>query len=131
MFLKAFDDKFTEDLSHEYSSRGIIFQSFTPGLIATNMTKLRKTFFRPDPDTFAAASIKSIGYSTHSVGFLPQAVQQLLLQMVLEYFPFFNKWISIAVIKPVQREWKESFESYNKDFSELNVPNEILSSSYA
>lgn len=33
-------------------------------------------------------SIKSIGYSTHLTGYLPHAVQQVLLQLVFEYFPF-------------------------------------------
>lgn len=85
------------------------------------MTKLEKSFFRPDANTFAAASINSIGYSTHSAGYLPHAVQQLLLQIVLEYFPFIGKWASMAVMKPVKRDWRHNFESINRSVSGPNI----------
>lgn len=85
------------------------------------MTKVEKSFFRPDADTFAAAAINSIGYSTHSAGYLPHAVQQLLLQIVLEYLPFIGKCTSMAVMKPVKRDWRHHFESSNRSVSGPNI----------
>lgn len=87
-FLKAFVDKFSEDLSTEYISQGIIVQSVLPGFVATNMTKLKRTnLFKPTAETFVQAAILTIGYSSHTTGYLPHAIMQLFINTVHAIIP--------------------------------------------
>jgi len=74
---KAFVDKFSDDLSTEYSKNGLIIQSVLPGFVATNMTRMKSSLMVPDADTYAEAALRTIGYARHTSGYFPHALMQL------------------------------------------------------
>lgn len=85
---KAFVDKFTEDLATEYNSRGIVIQSVLPGFVATNMSKIKKaSWMSPNPDTYVAAAINTIGYSRHTTGYYPHAIMKLVINTLEVFSP--------------------------------------------
>jgi len=77
---KAYINFFSQCLSSEYKSRGIVAQSVTPGLVVSNMSKVRKTSLMvASPEAIASASIDTLGkrleYSPHWFHRLIIAVQ--------------------------------------------------------
>jgi len=90
---KAFVDKFSEDLSSEYSKDGIIIQSVLPGFVATNMTRMKSSLMVPDADTYAEAALRTIGYARHTTGYFPHAVMQLGINTVHSLAPEFSNGV--------------------------------------
>lgn len=72
-------DKFSEDLSTEYSKSGIIVQSVLPGFVSTNMSRMKPNLMTPNADTYAKAALRTVGYARHTTGYLPHAVMQLVI----------------------------------------------------
>lgn len=84
---QAFVDKFSEDLSTEYSKNGLIIQSVLPGFVATNMTRMKSSLMVPDADMYAQAALRTIGYARHTTGYFPHAVMQLGINTVHSLAP--------------------------------------------
>jgi 17beta-estradiol 17-dehydrogenase / very-long-chain 3-oxoacyl-CoA reductase len=83
--LQAFVEKFSRDLAAEVSSSGITIQTVHPGYVATNMASFMKpSLLSPDPDTFAAATIRTLGLEQRTAGFWTHKIQVI-------YFPFVFK----------------------------------------
>lgn len=88
VFLQAFVDKFSEDLSTEYSKHGIIIQSVLPGFVATNMTRIKRpTWMSPSSDRFVASAIRTIGIVRHTTGYYPHAIMKLVINTMHSLFP--------------------------------------------
>ncbi|XP_067640388.1 very-long-chain 3-oxoacyl-CoA reductase [Eurosta solidaginis] len=82
---KAFVDKFSSDIQSEYRSKGIIVQCVQPGLVATKMSKIRRTsFLIPSPDTYVAASLGMLGYCVQTAAYWPHSVQQSLAKLAID-----------------------------------------------
>ncbi|XP_054728663.1 very-long-chain 3-oxoacyl-CoA reductase [Anastrepha obliqua] len=78
---KAFVDKFSVDLQTEYRSKGITVQCVQPGFVATNMSKMKKTnAMTPSPDTYVAAALNILGYTTKTAAYLPHTFLQVALK---------------------------------------------------
>ncbi len=59
---KAYLDAFSQTLAGEYSGMGITAQSVTPGLVVSNMSKVRKAnLMACDPRVITSKSIDSLG----------------------------------------------------------------------
>merc|ERR1711879_74279 len=59
---KAYIDFFTKCLAQEYKGNGIIFQSVTPGMVVSNMSKIRKTSVMvASPEHIASRSLGKLG----------------------------------------------------------------------
>jgi len=114
---KAFVDKFSEDLSTEYISEGIVVQSVLPGFVATNMTKLRRTnLLAPGPDKFVASALRTIGHARHSTGYFPHALKQVVLTTLHTYIPDLTN----SLVLHVMRKIKNKSLKLNKKFDESN-----------
>jgi len=63
-------------LRKEYATLGITVQTVCPMMVATKMSKVRKTsFFTPGPEQFVKAAIRSIGHVDETTGCLPHQIQ--------------------------------------------------------
>lgn len=72
---KAYVEKFTSNLSSEYSKHGIVFQCLLPGYVATKMSKIRSsTWMAPSPGTYVRKAIKTIGVLEHTTGYYPHTL---------------------------------------------------------
>lgn len=113
-FFQAFIDKFSEDLSHEYYSQGIIVQSIIPAFVATKMTKITDTnILMPDSDKYTKAALSTIGYATHSTGYLPHAIKQRSLQIIYSYLLFFKSFCIMLIMRVVRHESLKLNEAYD------------------
>lgn len=100
---QAFVDKFSEDLSTEYSSQGIIVQSVLPGFVVTNMTKLkRSSMLAPTSDKYVASALRTLGYARHTTGFLPHALMQLVINTIHTYLPELANRITLNSMKKIR-----------------------------
>lgn len=117
LFPKAFVDKFSEDLSTEYISEGIVVQSILPGFVATNMTKLRRTnLLAQGPDKYVASALRTIGHARHTTGYLPHALKQVVLTTLHTYIPDLTN----SLVLHVMRKIKDKSLKLNKKFDESN-----------
>ncbi|CAJ0941363.1 unnamed protein product, partial [Mesorhabditis belari] len=67
-------------LRKEYVSTGIIIQTVCPMLVATNMSKVKKTsFFTPDAQKFARAALNTVGVVNETTGYFSHQIQAELL----------------------------------------------------
>ncbi|VDP32204.1 unnamed protein product [Heligmosomoides polygyrus] len=66
----------TEILRMEYADTGLTIQTVCPMMVATKMSKVRRTsFFTPNAEIFAASAIRSIGLVDETTGFLSHQIQ--------------------------------------------------------
>lgn len=66
----------SEILRKEYGNSGITIQTVCPMMVATKMSKVRKTsFFTPSPEKFAAEAVRSIGHIEETTGCLAHQIQ--------------------------------------------------------
>ena len=80
---KAYLDFFSRGLQVEYSGKGLTIQTLSPSYICTTMTSFsekmtRPSFFVPSPQAFAQSSIRTLGFSSHTTGYWPHSLQNLL-----------------------------------------------------
>lgn len=65
---KAYVDYFSVALAHEYKKDGIDVQSVTPGLVVSNMSKIRRANVMAgvcNPDVIAKGSLNTLGQDVH------------------------------------------------------------------
>lgn len=74
-------------LRKEYANTGITIQSVCPMLVATKMSKVRKSsFFTPTPEQFVKAAVRSIGHVSETTGCLPHQIQAEILFNIMPDF---------------------------------------------
>lgn len=60
----------------EYANTKITIQTVCPMMVATKMSKVRKTsYFTPSPEEFAKQAVRSIGHVSETTGCLPHQIQ--------------------------------------------------------
>lgn len=68
---KAYVRKLSFDLAAEAEPRGVTVQCVCPGIVATKMTKIKKSsWMAPTPEKFVEASLKTIGIEECTTGYL-------------------------------------------------------------
>lgn len=68
---KAYVRKLSFDLAAEAEPRGVTVQCVCPGIVATKMTKIKKsTWMAPTPEKFVESSLKTIGIEECTTGYL-------------------------------------------------------------
>ena len=73
---KQFVDCFSQCLAYEYQKKGIIIQCIMPSFVATKLSKIRRpTLMAPSPQTYVKSSLKTIGRSYRSYGYVFHAIQ--------------------------------------------------------
>ncbi|CAD6185666.1 unnamed protein product [Caenorhabditis auriculariae] len=73
-------------LRKEYASQGIIIQTIAPMMVATKMSKVKRTsFFTPNSDNFAKSALNTVGNADDTTGFLTHQLQLELVQLVPQF----------------------------------------------
>ncbi|XP_076646752.1 very-long-chain 3-oxoacyl-CoA reductase [Halictus rubicundus] len=68
---KAFVKKLSFDLAAEAEPRGVTVQCVCPGIVATKMTKIKKSsWMAPTPEKYVEASLKTVGIEECTTGYL-------------------------------------------------------------
>jgi 17beta-estradiol 17-dehydrogenase / very-long-chain 3-oxoacyl-CoA reductase len=67
-------------LRKEYATSGVTIQTVCPMLVATNMSKVRRTsYFTPNAEQFAKAAVRTIGNIGETTGYYTHQIQASLL----------------------------------------------------
>lgn len=78
---KSYTTMFSRCISLEYKKNGIDIQCQIPLLVATKMTKIRRSsFFIPSPKMYSKASVGYIGYEPLCIPYFTHSVQWCLLR---------------------------------------------------
>lgn len=108
---KAFIDSFTAALAYEYSPYGVDIMAVKPFYVSTNMTNRGKpNFLLADPDTYAADSLRTLGYTTKTYGYWAHG----LFGLAAEYMPQWIYHFSCVYVNPYLWGWLTGAEADNK-----------------
>ncbi|XP_076300623.1 very-long-chain 3-oxoacyl-CoA reductase [Lasioglossum baleicum] len=78
---KAFVKKLSYDLAAEAEPRGVTVQCVCPGIVATKMTKIKKsTWMAPTPEKYVEASLKTVGIEECTTGYLTHYLLASIIQ---------------------------------------------------
>ncbi|XP_057374668.1 very-long-chain 3-oxoacyl-CoA reductase-like [Daphnia carinata] len=85
---KAFVDKFSRDLAAEVKSLGVTIQTVHPGYVATNMAShMKPSLVSPHPDTFAAATLNTLGLEQRTAGYWTHKIQLYFTDLANFFVP--------------------------------------------
>lgn len=91
---KAYVDKFSTDLSAEYSKYGITVQCLLPGYVATNMSKIRaETWMAPFPLKYVTEAMKTIGVRERTTGYFPHSLMVGVVHALDSLSPRLSRWL--------------------------------------
>lgn len=91
---KAFVHKFSQDLSMEYESKGIVIQSVLPGPVATPLIRMDKgSFTAPKADTYVKSAIKTIESASSTAGYFLHSLMVSSSQLMIFLCPWLVKKI--------------------------------------
>ncbi|XP_076471271.1 inactive hydroxysteroid dehydrogenase-like protein 1 [Babylonia areolata] len=87
---KAYLDYFSRALEFEYKEEGIVVQCLVPFYVSTRMTRYSETLsktslFIPSAATFAHSAVRTLGFSSHTTGYLPHTVLRWLSMLCPEW----------------------------------------------
>ncbi|CAB3401289.1 unnamed protein product [Caenorhabditis bovis] len=73
----------TAILRKEYANQGITIQTIAPMMVATKMSKVKRTsFFAPDSDQFVKSAVKTIGNADDTTGYFSHQLQLELISFI-------------------------------------------------
>lgn len=85
---KSFISKFSQDLNLEYKSLGVKIQWLKPGLVATNMSQIRKTSWMvPSPESYVKSALCELTSTDSSEGYFSHILSQKALILASFLFP--------------------------------------------
>ncbi|EGT50980.1 CBN-LET-767 protein [Caenorhabditis brenneri] len=73
----------TAILRKEYEHQGIIIQTIAPMMVATKMSKVKRTsFFTPDGAKFAKSALNTVGNASDTTGYITHQLQLELMNLI-------------------------------------------------
>ncbi|CAG9759401.1 unnamed protein product [Ceutorhynchus assimilis] len=100
---KSYVEKFTEDLSTEYSRLGITIQCLLPGYVATNMSKIKKsTWMAPSPAKYVDEAIATIGVRGHTNGYFPHTLLVGVVHFLDSISPRLSRWLIVRTMTNIR-----------------------------
>uniref|UniRef100_A0A0N5C8K4 Very-long-chain 3-oxoacyl-CoA reductase n=1 Tax=Strongyloides papillosus TaxID=174720 RepID=A0A0N5C8K4_STREA len=100
-------------LQKEYHDSGVLFQAVSPMMVATNMSKVKKTsFFTPSPTQYVKSALKTVGNASETTGTFSHQLQAeilgLLPESILDYlFWSTSKTTRAKALKKKERQAAE------------------------
>ncbi|GAM26156.1 hypothetical protein SAMD00019534_093310 [Acytostelium subglobosum LB1] len=83
---KAYVERFSTSLYNEYISKGIFVQCVAPGIVVSNMSKVRKpSMMIPLPNAFARSALNTVGYDKVTAGYWSHQIQTFVLTNLPEF----------------------------------------------
>lgn len=100
---KAYIEKFSVDLSDEYSKHNIVIQCVSPGFVATKMSKIRRsTWMAPTPETFVRKALRTIGVHRQTTGYVPHALLVGVVQTLDAISPKLSRWLIMRTMENIR-----------------------------
>ncbi|XP_064409077.1 hydroxysteroid (20-beta) dehydrogenase 2 [Latimeria chalumnae] len=113
---KVFVDFFSQGLSAEYQSKGIIIQSVMPLFVSTNMThNLTTNVLVKKAEDFAREALNTVGLSRQTAGCLSHTIQHFLLDTFFPRWLYFSSFYINVVKAWNQRELQRRKELEKKE----------------
>lgn len=79
---KKYVNHFTETVRREYYGQGITIQTVCPMMVATKLSKIRRSsFFAPFPEFFVKQALRTVGYVSETTGCFAHEIQALLFAL--------------------------------------------------
>lgn len=100
---KSFVEKFSADLSTEYSRCNITVQCLLPGYVATNMSKIRSsTWMAPSPAKFVAEAMTTIGVREKTTGYFPHTLLVGVIHCLDAISPSLSRWLIVRTMTNIR-----------------------------
>lgn len=100
---KAFVEKFSEDLSTEYSRFDITVQCLLPGYVATNMSKIRSsTWMAPSPAKYVEEAMSTIGVREKTTGYYPHTLLVGVVHFLDYISPRLSRWLIVRTMTNIR-----------------------------
>ena len=110
---KAFINKFSDDLATEYASQGIMVQCVSPGPVATNMLKTRKSnWIACSPETYVKSALNTLGFARHTTGYYPHSLMVLGSHLLEAHSTYINEKVSLRIMAGI-RDVMSKYEAEN------------------
>lgn len=103
---KSFVDRFSGDLAAEYGSDGIIVQSVLPGLVASNMSKLKPSLLVPSAEQYVESALRTVGYARHTMGLLSHQSQGVISSFLNMISPSLCRNIVLSLVEYMEKNWR-------------------------
>uniref|UniRef100_A0AC34QMF5 Uncharacterized protein n=1 Tax=Panagrolaimus sp. JU765 TaxID=591449 RepID=A0AC34QMF5_9BILA len=79
---KKYVNHFTEAVRREYAGQGITIQTVCPLMVATKLSKIRRSsFFAPFPEFFVKQALRTVGYVSETTGCFAHELQALVFAL--------------------------------------------------
>ena len=107
---KSYNDFFTQALKIEYASHGITFQCVLPGLVVSNMSKIRKpSLMVPSPNTFVKSALARLGIDDRTCGYWFHDIMMLAIDtfprsMIANYVYGQSQIVKKRALKKMEKE---------------------------
>ncbi|CEF65524.1 Estradiol 17-beta-dehydrogenase 12 [Strongyloides ratti] len=112
---KKYVNFLTEILQKEYSNTGICFQALNPMMVATNMSKVKKTsFFTPSPSQYVKSALNTIGNASSTTGTFAHQLQAEILGLLPEFVLDYIFWSTSKVTRSKALKKKERLAAEGK-----------------
>ncbi len=106
---KAYVDKLSISLEHEYAGKGIIVQSVLPGYVVSKLSGYRRaTCFVPTADTFVRSALSRLGVSARTTGYWTHDLIYLAFEILPEWLLRKLSYSQMATIRMIKRRKKMS-----------------------
>ena len=108
--VKSYNDYFTQALKREYAPHGITFQCVMPGLVVSNMSKIRKSSMMvPSPEIFVKSALARLGVDDRTCGYwfhdiMMLAVETFPRSVIANYAYDHSQVIKKAALRKIERE---------------------------
>jgi len=111
---KIFVDYFARGVAMEYADSGIFFQVVHPFYVVTKMSGLSKSSFRtPDPDSFAAKALNTVGILESTSGCLAHDMQRVEMGLMMKLLP--EKVFGMMIKEELGKMRQKYFEALEKE----------------
>lgn len=100
---KSFVEKFSADLTCEYSKAGITIQCVAPGYVATKMSKIRRsTWMAPSPEEYVKSAMRLVGVHDLTTGYLPHSLLLGSVNAIQAISPKLSNWFVTRTMENIR-----------------------------
>ncbi|XP_042896380.1 very-long-chain 3-oxoacyl-CoA reductase [Parasteatoda tepidariorum] len=103
---KVYVDYLSKAVQYEYKDSGVIIQSVLPGYVATKMSNRKPRLEVPSAKEFVSSSIKTIGYESHTYGYIVHRMRGFLHEWLKSHMP---ANVNLAISGYIMRKNRDSY----------------------
>lgn len=100
---KAYIEKFSSDLSAEYTKYNIVVQCLLPGYVATKMSKIRRpSWMAPSSQAFVKDALRTVGVHQKTTGYFPHTLLVGIVHTLDAISPKLSRWIIMRTMENIR-----------------------------